>query len=139
VARILTTLPGKTHTEEFSAKRIASQVGRSNTAKVAAQIVAERMQQRIKNGAPYETGELERSVTARIVLGGANPRVEVKTVTHGAYQEHGTTVLPPQPFIAPVVTSGRSDWEADLRATKANLDKRAAAAEAKERGRERDR
>lgn len=137
MARIRETLPGSTWNEEFSAKRIASQVGHGGTATVAAQIVAQRLEQKISKNAPYDTGELSESVKARIILGGNDPRVNVKTVVHGAYQEHGTTVLPPTHFMSEIVRGDRAAWEADIKATKATLDKRVAAAEKKEKGRDR--
>lgn len=133
MARILKTLPGSTYTEKFSAKRIVDQLGNTATTRLAMDIVMQRNQQRISDRAPVDTGELAGSIEVKART--AKREIAVTTVVHGAYQEHGTTVLPPQPFIAPVMKSGRAAWEADVRATKATLDKRVAAAERKERER----
>ena len=133
MARIRETLPGSTWTEEFSAKRIKSQVGTSNNALLAMQLATERARARVALGAPVDTGELRDSVEAKAVLRTDDPRVEIKTVVHGGYVEKGTKHMAPNPYIAPVMKTDRATWEADVRATKATLDKKVAAAEKKAR------
>lgn len=139
MARILTSLPGSTHTEEFSAKRVKARIGTDNNALLAMQIATERAAIRVSQNAPVDTGVLRDSVSGAAKLRTSDPRIEITTAVHGAYVEHGTKHTAANPFIAPVMKSGRAEWEADVVATKETLDKRAAAAERKERGRERDR
>lgn len=135
MARILSSLPGSTWSEDFTVGRTAKD-DKSMT-KLAHQIVAQRLTQQVRSNIEakdlIDTGAMQDGSSITYV-GGANKRFQYDGPVHAAYQEHGTTVLAPTHFIAEVMKSGRADWEADVRETKANLERQAEAAEKKEKG-----
>lgn len=140
MARILTSLPGSTWSEDFSVGRTAKD-DRGIT-KTAHQIVAQRLTQQVQDNIEskglVESGTMKDTSVVRYV-GGANKRMEYSAVVHAGYQDKGTKHIAPNNFVGEVMRSGRADWEADVRATIKTLEKRAEAAEKKERGRGRER
>ena len=99
----------------YSLKPMLSRIKRSDASIIAAiRKVAPKIQRSIKARAPVDTGRLQSTVNVSVIgTRSKDPRIVVRTVGYGYFQEFGTKNMAAQPFVNPVI--GQATWERQIR------------------------
>ena len=135
MARILETLPGRRGTRSSRPSGSPRRWGTVGRRRWQRRSSAQRLEQKIARNAPVDTGELKGQSRRASSSVAPIPASRSRPSSMAPTRSTGRRCYRPTHFMSEIVKGGRAAWEADLKATKATLDKKVAAAEKKERGR----